>query len=102
MDVVPYHHISSSAMKLVVTGVISILSKHAANPEIEHPAASWNWADLNFYEKYEFDHDSWKELTSMSVNSSLQPKSSSTMRFAVTGLISVLVKHAADPEIEHP
>ena len=81
-------------MKFAVTGFISILSKHAPDPEIEHPAAHWNWADpnfykksefgppylegtdhhfclltdLNFYGKSEFYHHSWKELTIISAS----------------------------------
>ena len=43
-------------MKFAVTGFISILSKQAPDPEIEHPGAPCNWAGLKFYEKSEFNH----------------------------------------------
>ena len=81
-------------MKFAVTGFISIMSKHAAEPEIEHPGASWNLAALKFFEKSEFNHPSLKELTTLSVNSSSHLKSCTAMKFAVTGLIGVLSKHA--------
>ena len=81
-------------MKFAVTGFISIMSKHAPEPEIEHPGASWNLAALKFFEKSEFNHPSSKELTTLTVNSSSHLKSCTAMKFAVTGLISVLSKHA--------